>query len=64
MNSLLVLRHRQDPGRPGAESDEADHAERKDAGVADEDVERDDDRDLDERVEEVRLEVARDRKAE
>ena len=38
--------------------------EREDARVADEDVEGDDDRDLDERVEKVGLEVARDLEAE
>src|SRR5581483_161455 len=57
---LLVLGHREHAGGPGADGDEADVPERQYARVADEDVERNDDRDLDERVEEVRLEVARD----
>src|SRR5205807_4714058 len=57
---LLILRHGEHAGGPGAHCDEADVAERQHTGVADEDVERDDGRDLDERVEEVRLEVARD----
>ena len=61
---LLILRHGEDSGRPGTERDEADRPERDHARVADEDVERDDDRDLDQRVEEIGLEVARDLEAE
>src|SRR5581483_9882489 len=52
----LALRHRQDAGRPDPERDERDVPEREHAGVADEEVERDDDRHLHERVEEVVLE--------
>src|SRR5579884_1613773 len=61
---LLGGRHRQHAGRPHTERHEADVAEREHAGVADEDVECDDDRDLHERVEEVRLQRARHREAE
>ena len=59
-----LTRHREHAGRPGAERDEADVPEREHARVADEDVERDDDRDLDERVREVRLRRARDERAD
>src|SRR5205085_2046739 len=61
---LLELRHREDAGGPGTEGDEADVPEGENARVADEDVESNDDRDLDERVDEVGLEVARDLEAE
>ena len=44
---LLALRDREHPGRPGADRDEADRPEGEDTRVADEDVERDHDRDLD-----------------
>ena len=57
-------RHRQHAGRPRAERDEADVAEREHARVADEDVERDDDRDLHQRVGEVGLRRDRDERAE
>ena len=57
---LLLLRHREHAGRPRADRDEADVPEREHAGVPDEDVQRDDDRDRDERVDEVDLGRARD----
>ena len=57
---LLTLRHREHARRPGADCDEADLPERDDTRVADEHVEPHDDRDLDERVDEIRLEIARD----
>src|SRR2546430_7381750 len=57
---LRGSRHGEHARGPRADGDEADLPERQNARVADEDVEPDDDRDLDQRVEEVRLEVARD----
>jgi len=50
--------------RPRADGDEADVAERDDAGVADEDVERDDDRHRHERADEVDLRCGRRERAE
>src|SRR5213076_2317745 len=47
-----------------ADGDEADVPERHDAGVADEEVERDDDGDVHERRDDVRLRRARDGRAE
>src|SRR5581483_11472776 len=52
---LLARRHREHARRPCSDGEEADVPEREDARVADEDVETDDDRDVDERVDEVRL---------
>ena len=52
---LRLERDRHHPGGERADGDEADLAEREHARVADEDVERDDDRDGDERVQEVDL---------
>ena len=61
---LVGPRHGEHSGCPRAYGDEADLPEREDARVADEDVEPDDDRDLDQRVDEVPLEVVRDREPE
>ena len=52
---LLGDRHREHARRPGSHGDEADVSERDDARVPDEDVDGDDDRDGDERVDEVDL---------
>jgi len=61
---LLSRGDREHACRPRADCDEADVAEGKDARVADEHVERDDDRDLHESVGEVRLRRDRDDRAE
>ena len=52
---LLLGAEGEDPRQVGADGDEADVSEREDARVADEDVERDDDRGVDERVVELEL---------
>src|SRR5262249_26851518 len=57
---LFGDRDREDTGRPRTERDEADVAEREHAGVADEEVQRDDDRDVDEGVDEARRRRVRD----
>src|SRR4029079_17678510 len=49
---LLLTRYGYNPRGPRPKSDEADRPEREDARIADEHIEGDDDRDLDERVEE------------
>src|SRR5262249_20855415 len=56
--------HGENARRPGAERDEGDVTEREHAGVADEQVESDDDRDIHERLEEVRLQRGRDGESE
>ena len=56
---LLLHRHGEHAAVQRPDGDEADVPEREHAGVADEDVERDDDRDRDERVDEVDLGRAR-----
>src|SRR6185295_6257279 len=61
---LLADGHGQHAGDPGAERNEAHVAEGEDAGVADEHVERDDDRHLHERVDEVPLGRLRDERAD
>src|SRR5262249_41968178 len=61
---LLDPRHSEHAGGPRTDGDEADLPERQDARVADEDVEPDDDRNDDQRLDEVPLEVARDREPE
>ena len=52
---LLLDVEREDPGEVGADGDEADVPEREHAGVADEDVDRDHDRDADQRLAELEL---------
>ena len=61
---LLLDGHRENAGCPGADRDEADVAERQHAGVANKDIEGDDDRDVDERIDHVRLGRARDQDAD
>ena len=52
---LLLDVEGEDAGEVGADRDEADVAEREHPGVADEDVDRDHDRDADERLAELEL---------